>query len=522
MMSLTAHNMRINKKHPGVTLLIALLILSTILAVSFSLATILLAEARNSGDLLRTEPALYADNAISEEAIFNVSRNTGVTSYSSSVGPISVTSSSTPLNDPVQEVKIISSNTAFGCTSNCYVLYNPGNPYGSGGYSRIQVTFLNTNTSGAQLHIYLCQWDPANPPRDLTTRAYANVCSQQNPTNLTYNYMTYQDSQPLSPGQTWDTSGAPPGTYTCGGCIDTSGHDQEELILYQTNGTPVSNIYAQISTWDIHGNPLGIPYFGETAVTISAANSGVSRDLKVVVPNQNANASSGGGPGFISSAAVSVSNITGSPAPTLAVSNSASGNLVYVSIAAEANGAANCNNYNYKPVDSESNTYTQIGSAVYQAFNCSSQWYAKNITSTSTLFVTANVNGGTNSAVSMVAYEFSGLDTSSPLDSPATKTGTNATAGSTSSSFSTAQSSEVVFMSLSNYYHTTAWTAGNIGGNGSTIDTNGKVVANDAGMSQAVEYYITSSAISSGTAAITQTSASHYNDWQVAAFKAAP
>jgi hypothetical protein len=343
--------MNLKKNHPGVTLLIAILVLSTILAVSFSLASILLAESRNSGDLLRTEPALYADNAISEEAIFNISRNTGVTSYTPTVGALSVTSTSTPLNNPVQEVEIPSANTAFGCGVNCYVLYNPGNSYGPGGYGRIQVTFLNTNTIGEQLHIYLCQWDPGNPPRDLTTDDYANVCSQPHPSNLTYNYMTYQDSQPLSPGQTWDTNPggsppAPPGAFTCGGCMDPTGHDQQELILFQTNslGQP-SNIYAQISTWNSGGSPLGIPYFGKTAVKISSSNAGVNRDVQVVVPNSPANVSGGSAIGFLHSRELTVNpgQVTGTQSsfPVLVCFNATLGNGAACPSAPELKSASN-------------------------------------------------------------------------------------------------------------------------------------------------------------------------------------
>jgi len=266
----------IKQKHrSGVTLLIAILILSTVLAVSFSLATILLAETRNSGDLLRTEPAFYADNAVSEEAIFNIRRNTGVTSYSSSVGVFAVSNTSTPLNDPVQKITVPSNSNSFAGSSNIYALYNPSNPYAAGGYGRIKINFIDTNTPGATLHIYLCQWDPLNPPKN-PDGSYKNVCSSPNDSS----YMSFQDTSPapLSPGQTWDTQ------TDCGGCMNSN--YQQELILYQTQGSLPANAYVQLSTYDSSGSPLGIPYFGQTAVTITSANNGVSRDVKVIVPNQ--------------------------------------------------------------------------------------------------------------------------------------------------------------------------------------------------------------------------------------------
>jgi len=45
-------------RQSGVTLLLAILILSSIMAISFSLATILFVEIRTSGDFIRTEPAI--------------------------------------------------------------------------------------------------------------------------------------------------------------------------------------------------------------------------------------------------------------------------------------------------------------------------------------------------------------------------------------------------------------------------------------------------------------------------------
>ena len=265
----------------GVTLLIALLILSTVMAISFSLSAILLSEARNSGDLIRTEPAIYGANGVTEEAIFNVKRTTGSTAYSSAVGNVQITSTSTPLNNAVQVVKVPTNSDSFTTSKNIYALYNINSPYASSTYSRIQVTFLDTNTPGTQIHIYLCQWDPTNPPLN-SNGSYANVCSQASPPNtLSYNYITYPDTSPLSPAtnNTWDTN------LNCGGCMNPN--YQQELIIYQSHLSqyPANNAYVQITTYDRAGVPKGIPYFGQTAVSISAGNGNVTRNIKAVIPN---------------------------------------------------------------------------------------------------------------------------------------------------------------------------------------------------------------------------------------------
>lgn len=214
------------KSSEGVTLLIAILVLSIVMAVSFSLSTILLAESRNSGDLTRTEPALYGATSVTEEALYNVKRSTGEEHFSSTVGSTDIDTIATPLNDPVQKIKIPSNATTFSQNNpNVYALYNPDNPYGPSDYGEIKLTFLDTNTPGSKIHIYLCQWDPQNPPQN-ADGTYKNVCSDPNDISAP-NYWAVRDFQ-ISPGQTWDT------LSDCGGCMNSS--YQQELILYQSNG----------------------------------------------------------------------------------------------------------------------------------------------------------------------------------------------------------------------------------------------------------------------------------------------
>ena len=75
---------------------------------------------------------------------------------------------------------------------------------------------------------------------------------------------------------------------------------------------------------------------------------------------------------------------------------------------------------------------------------------------------------------------------------------------------------------VSSYYGSTSFTAGNIGGNASTIDTNGYTYGASGDTSLGLEYYIASSQISGGTAAITRAAPNFTSGiLQVAAFKAA-
>ena len=88
-------------------MLLSILVLSAILAISFSLSTILFVEVRNSGDLLRTEGALYGSQSATEEALFNIKREPPSFSYSSQEGKVSInTSAPTYTDNPIIQVQV--------------------------------------------------------------------------------------------------------------------------------------------------------------------------------------------------------------------------------------------------------------------------------------------------------------------------------------------------------------------------------------------------------------------------------
>jgi hypothetical protein len=73
-MSMTPASNKFNSREAGVSLMLAILVLSAITAVAFSLATIVFIEIRSAGDSLRSEPALYATLGVTEEALFQYKR----------------------------------------------------------------------------------------------------------------------------------------------------------------------------------------------------------------------------------------------------------------------------------------------------------------------------------------------------------------------------------------------------------------------------------------------------------------
>ena len=254
--------------------MLGILILSSILAISFSLATVLFVETKNSGDLARAEPSYYGASAVSEEALFNVKRKTNVTSYSSAIGNVQLTSSSSLLHDAVQQDKVVPASNSFSGSQNIYLIYNPAQPQGASGYGGIRVTFLNTGSQSTypKLHIYVCEFDPADPT--------ANCNSLTDPTGSYQNPSLVYYDQVLTAGQCWPSCS---GTAHLNG--DALGGKQEELILYSENST--ANEYVNIETFGTDGSAKGLPYFGQTAVDIASNDSSVTRKVRVVIPNSD-------------------------------------------------------------------------------------------------------------------------------------------------------------------------------------------------------------------------------------------
>ncbi|MBI3231956.1 MAG: LamG domain-containing protein [Candidatus Doudnabacteria bacterium] len=259
------------KREEGVTLLLSILVLSAIMAIAFSLATILLVEVRVSGDLLRTEPAIYAANAVTEEALFTVKRGyprcTGNCpnqfSYTNRLGAVDVNNPApkeNPFNNPILIDKVLSTSNSIANTLNRYAFYDPNDINQPGGFAELKVTYKNTGVQG-QIHVYVCEFKapinflPIDPPIDCDTPTSAD--------------MLYQDSTPLNQGQST-------------AIITLDKNKQQELIIYSSG--PIADRFVQIEAFGPGSVPKGIPFFGETVVDIHAQYGGVTRALRVKIP----------------------------------------------------------------------------------------------------------------------------------------------------------------------------------------------------------------------------------------------
>ncbi len=288
---ITNHKSQITNPEAGVTLVLGILILAAVMAISFSLATILFIEVRSSADLLKSEASIYASGGVGEQALFNINRSvsnpTYVQNFSNGVvlaEPPAVQHSASPIfPDKVPP------GSYFNSTYNKYDFCDLTSGSSGCQYGKVTLKYISTGGND-KLHAYLCEWDP-NPSNP--TQGSSGPCSQVSQTG---SVQTYWKS---SLNGSFDSDGG--ATLSPDDSVSWSLDSslQQELIL--TNPcTSCSTIYVSLSTFaDQAGNvPKGLPYVGKTAVSISTQSGSVGRKIQVVVP---VGAFSGSGSGAPSS-----------------------------------------------------------------------------------------------------------------------------------------------------------------------------------------------------------------------------
>ncbi len=151
-------------------------------------------------------------------------------------------------------------------------------------------------------------------------------------------------------------------------------------------------------------------------------------------------------------------------------SSTTSGNLIVVTVSDDGGTLGGITSV----TDSKSNTYTKVPNE-FDGASTVSVWYAKNITGGASHTITVNYNTSITFASTCVAQEFSGVDTTAPLDvyTSTGGTGTSTTSGATGT---TAQNDELVIGSLAFFGATTTVTLGSGYTNlGTTHQTNAGV-----------------------------------------------
>ncbi len=239
------------KFQEGISLLLSILILSAISAITFSLATVVFIEIRASGDFSRTEVALYATQAITEEALFKIKRGLPdcgadpCLSYSSPINEV-VLDNPAPLTQAFNTSPVIDSIRQT--TTSDYFMVNPADPYGGGGYGSLKITY-NQGPTGT-LDLSLTEYDPTGvlPP--------TLIPIAPNPMNPTENsgFIVLDSAK----------------QYTLSILNNASGTASVTIETYSDVGHTVSK---------------GLPYLGQTVIDIVSKYLGLTRKLQVQIPN---------------------------------------------------------------------------------------------------------------------------------------------------------------------------------------------------------------------------------------------
>jgi hypothetical protein len=252
----------------GVTLLLSILVLAAMAAISFSIATIVFAEIRAAGDVSRTEPALYAAQANIEEAIYNIKRSAGMSSYTPVINSVSLVQTTSQYQTPGLIDRVLASYQSYGGASNVtqdvYYLINPVTPYvdsnadGSwdGGYSKI----ILTNTGTAALEVGICYIEPTWDCVNQGTGTFS-----VNPSGKGFG----PDS--MSPGLARSYTLNPLSSY----------------IVYVVNkslGVADSYIKLDLKDNQVPAQPIGLPYFNKKSVDVTATYTGLTRKYRAVIP----------------------------------------------------------------------------------------------------------------------------------------------------------------------------------------------------------------------------------------------
>lgn len=238
----------------GVSLMLAVLILSAVTAIAFSLATIVFIEIRSSGDSARTEPALYATLGATEEALFQYKRF-----YSPSVaGDFDISQCAGP----------VGSNP---CLINGVTLTLPGTqPLAFDDSPRVEYIPVSSTKN---IPMYL-----TNDYTQQYTHAILEVLPNATDSGVDYVFrktandgtITDQATGSVSPGSQYDFSG-----------FDTTG--QYEIIL--TNSSVTQGISVSITTTRVgDAQPAGLPFVGEQVLRIVANYLGLTRTYQVRIP----------------------------------------------------------------------------------------------------------------------------------------------------------------------------------------------------------------------------------------------
>lgn len=239
-----------NKSQAGVSLMLAVLVLAGITAIAFSVAAIVFTEIRSSGDLLRTEPALYAVQSVTEEAFYSTTRDVTNFPFSTSINNVTLTTAQRSF-DPSPQAYVVYYNT-----DTKFSLADSANPFRNA-YTTVKIDYVSP-ISGVTVNVDVYQYQDTGNNGVVDTRQLTTLSP-----SWTINFANYSNAANSEFEIVLNTS---------------SPNNSTVLITSARNGTP----------------PSGLPLIGRAAYDVTASYLGLTRKYTVSVPTNNGPS---GGPG---------------------------------------------------------------------------------------------------------------------------------------------------------------------------------------------------------------------------------
>ncbi len=251
----------------GISLMLSVLVLAAITAIVFSFTTIVFIELRASGDLLRSEPALYATLGVTEEALFQYKRYVND-------GP-NGTLFDVPACYTPSDVDICSIN---GVTLQMPPSGSDTQPLDFDTPIKIQTVFASETLT---IPLYVL-----DPPDQQYVAQYSSISFEAVPSgntgSLNYRIKAVPRSDDIPPSPVCQGDISETGNPISCSAIGQDGYQYE--LIFDNSANPTENFQISITTNDAEGNPKGLPFVGKKVLRVVADYLGITRNYYVYIP----------------------------------------------------------------------------------------------------------------------------------------------------------------------------------------------------------------------------------------------
>lgn len=253
-------------RQAGVSLMLAVLVLSAVTAIAFSLTTIVFIELRAASDIVRGEPALYATLGMTEQALFQYKRYVNGPKEEQNVlkvttcAPVNLNvckigsvdfSNKPPVLREYEEVpKLVTINNG----STVSIPLHDGSTY-KPRYSKVELQLVPIGNQAGNLEVQVWRMSPSGVASVPETSFFIAESDSVKTTNLSTTEELQYELRLISTGS-------------------------------NTGTTSPKNFLLSITTYAASDSnqKLGIPYVGKRALDVVANYLGVNRTYRVYIP----------------------------------------------------------------------------------------------------------------------------------------------------------------------------------------------------------------------------------------------